>query len=127
MNLERAIFVVGPTATGKSQLALEVAVARGLAIVNADSLQIYKGLRIGSALPSRDDMKLAPHHLYAYVDKGEKWTAAHYVRDVAALLGEQKFHRAVLFCGGSGFYIQALEKGMYEVAETDPALLGAWT
>jgi len=123
VKLKQAVFIVGPTATGKSQLALEVAVARGLAIMNCDSLQIYKGLKIGSALPSRDDMKLAPHYLYSYVDKGEKWTAAYYVRDVMGLLDEKKLVKPAIFCGGSGFYIQALEKGMYEVAEADPALV----
>ncbi len=123
MKLKQAVFIVGPTASGKSQLALEVAVARGgLPIVNADSLQIYKGLKIGSAMPSREDMKLTPHHLYAYVDKGKKWTAADYVRDVEHFLADNKSQRIALFCGGSGFYIQALEKGMYEMPEKDAQL-----
>ena len=120
MSLDKAVFILGPTASGKSNLALEVAVAQKLSIVNMDSLQIYKGLKIGSALPSREDMKLADHHLYAYVDKGEKWTAAQYVLDVKNLLKKEKSLHTPLFCGGSGFYIQALEKGMYEMpAMTD--------
>ena len=110
---------MGPTATGKSQLGLEVAVAKGLPIVNCDSLQIYKGLKVGSALPSREAMRLAPHHLYAYVEKGVQWTAADYVKDVTALLNEKTFAQAI-FCGGSGFYIQALEKGMYQMKDLDP-------
>lgn len=119
MNQKTVVFILGPTATGKSKLALRSALAAQIPIVNGDSVQVYKGLKIGSALPSREDMKLAPHHLYAYVDKGKTATAANYVDDVGDLLKEHKNQKQWILCGGSGFYVQALEKGMFPVSAAD--------
>ena len=84
--MNKAVLVVGPTASGKSRLALELAVARQLPILNVDSIQMYKGLKVGSALPSMQDMNLAEHHLYAFIEKGEQLTAASYVTEVKSLL-----------------------------------------
>lgn len=114
--MKKAALIVGPTASGKSRLALECAVAAGLPIVNVDSIQMCKGLKIGAALPSSQDFKLADHHLYSYIEKGQQLTAAIYVGAVQALLQKQNFQK-LLFCGGSGFYLQALEKGMYPVSK----------
>lgn len=115
MSSKKAILIVGPTASGKSQLALKISLNQPMPIVNVDSVQIYKGLKIGSAQPSNEDLKLAPHHLYAYVDKGKKYTAAEYLQDVRELLKHNNADHWI-FCGGSGFYLQALEKGMYQAA-----------
>lgn len=119
MSQKTVVFILGPTATGKSKLALRSSLLEQIPIVNGDSVQVYKGLKIGSALPSREDMKLAPHHLYAYIDKGEVATAADYVTDVQALLETHKNQRQWILCGGSGFYVQALEKGMFPVNAAD--------
>lgn len=84
---------------------------------------MYKGLKIGSALPAPQDLKLAPHFLYAFVEKGQQLTAAGYVEAVKKLLETKDFQEQnLLFCGGSGFYLQALEKGMYPVAKADKDL-----
>ncbi len=118
--MKKAVLVLGPTASGKSRLALELAIARQLPIINVDSIQMYKGLKIGSALPSSQDMKLAAHSLYAFVEKGEQITAADYVGAVKKLVqGRDFLHRDLIFCGGSGFYIQALVKGMFPVAKVN--------
>ncbi len=121
--MKKAIFVLGPTASGKSRLALELAVASRLPILNVDSIQMYKGLKIGSAIPSSQDMKLTSHFLYAFVDKGQQLTAAGYVESVRKLISTKDFKDShLLFCGGSGFYLQALTKGMYPVAKADAEL-----
>lgn len=122
MSSKKVVFILGPTATGKSKLALRSSLVDQIPIVNGDSIQIYRGLKIGSAVPSREDLKLTPHHLYSYVDKGKVYTAAHYVADVDALLKQQKNQSRFILCGGSGFYIQALEKGMFPVNSAPPEI-----
>lgn len=121
--MNKAVLIIGPTASGKSQLALELAVARQLPILNVDSIQMYKGLKVGSALPSAQDMRLADHLLYAFVEKGEQLTAASYVAKVKSLLESKELKKKdLVFCGGSGFYLLALEKGMYPAAKADKDL-----
>lgn len=110
-----AVLILGPTGTGKSLLALELALKLNASIVNTDSIQVYKDLIIGSAQPSREDFKIAPHYLYGYLPSGTGLTAAAYSADVEVLMRGKLKNQPVLFCGGSGFYIQALEKGMFEV------------
>ena len=117
MKKPSVVCLMGPTASGKSKLALKISLSTALPIVNVDSVQIYKGLSIGSAQPSTEDLKLAPHSLYAYVDKGKKCTAAQYISDVKELLRSKSQQKNWIFCGGSGFYLQALEKGMVPAPE----------
>ncbi len=112
---ERAILILGPTGTGKSLLSLELALKLQTSIINADSIQVYKDLVIGSAQPAKEDLKIAPHYLYGYLPAGATLTAAAYCRDVDDLLRGKLHEQSVIVCGGSGFYIQALEKGMFEV------------
>lgn len=111
----KALLIVGPTATGKSLLALEVALKLNTGIINADSVQVYKDLVIGSAQPSKEDFKIAPHHLYGYLPLGSSLTVAEYCKSVQSVLQTKFSQKLPLFCGGSGFYIQALEKGMFDV------------
>lgn len=113
--MKTAFLIVGPTGTGKSHLALKLAQERQLPIINADSVQVYKDLVIGSAQPSVEDLKHAEHYLYGYLPAGSVLTAADYSRQVESLLATTLQGRSLIFCGGSGFYIQALEKGMYAV------------
>lgn len=112
---EFALLIVGPTGTGKSLLALELALKLNTSIINADSVQVYKDLVIGAAQPSKADFKIVPHHLYGYLPAGTALTAAAYCKDVDVLIKGKLKGQPLLFCGGSGFYIQALEKGMFEV------------
>jgi tRNA dimethylallyltransferase len=121
--VKKAVLILGPTASGKSRLALELAIASSLPILNVDSIQMYKGLKVGSALPTPQDMKLATHFLYAFVEKGQQITAAAYVEAVKKLIEAKDFkYSHLIFCGGSGFYLQALVKGMYPFAKADEDL-----
>jgi tRNA dimethylallyltransferase len=109
------IFVLGPTASGKSQWALEQAIRYGGSVVNIDSVQFYKDLLVGSAAPGETEKKQAPHYLYSYVAAPNEMTAGIYLRDFYAMLEAQNPKFPLFITGGTGFYIQALEKGMFDI------------
>lgn len=109
------IFVLGPTASGKSQWAMQKALESGAAIINADSVQVYKGLDIGSNKPSLEDRAKVPHFLFDIVEPHQDFTAGDYARAAHKIIITESASRNLLVVGGSGFYIQALEKGMYPV------------
>ncbi len=112
----KAIFVVGPTAGGKSQLAIEVAQKFNGCIINCDSIQFYSHLKIGSSAPTHTDLKIVPHYLYSYVNPPEEVTAGKFLRDFHHLIETNKDLKSPLvIVGGTGFYVQALEKGMFNV------------
>lgn len=115
---QKIILVLGPTASGKSQLALDIAQATKAPIINADSVQVYQGLDVGSSAPTVQEKLLVPHYLYGFVPKGELSTAAHHMQAVREILQNAKNQEHWLLCGGSGFYLQAIEKGMDPVSET---------
>lgn len=110
------IFVVGPTATGKSSLAKDIAERLKAPIVNLDSLQIYKSVPIGTAMPSIQERKSWKHHLYDYVNEGVNYTAGQFRSDAIDILNQAT--GPLVFVGGSGFYIRAFEQGMYSVKDT---------
>lgn len=113
-NRKKCIFVLGPTASGKSAWALEQAEKFGGSVVNIDSIQFYKGLEVGSAAPTAEDKKRVPHYLYSYVEAPKEMTAGRYIEDFYKLAeGDIRF--PLFITGGTGFYIQALEKGMFNV------------
>jgi tRNA dimethylallyltransferase len=114
-STDKCIFVVGPTASGKSAWALEQAEKFGGSIVNIDSVQFYKGLEIGSAAPTETDKKRAPHFLYSYVEAPKEVTAAKYIEDFYNLVDSKTVKFPLFIVGGTGFYIQALEKGMFDI------------
>lgn len=108
-------FVVGPTCSGKSAWALSEAIREGGEIVNADSVQIYKGLDIGAAKPSAEEFAKVPHHLFDLVKPDEAFTAGDYRRVALEVIEQRAAHVPLYIVGGSGFYLQALEHGMFEV------------
>ena len=112
----QALLLMGPTGVGKSAMAFKAARNKGAEIVNADSLQIYKGLNIGTSKPNRTQMRTVPHHLYSMIDLGSRCTVGRYYRLARPLL--QNSNRPMLVVGGSGFYLQALEKGLPIVKAT---------
>lgn len=116
-------FIVGPTASGKSQLALDLAKKTNGAIVNADSVQVYKYLNIGSAKPSVEEQAAVPHYLYDLVEPSQIFTAGDYRRAAMEVIDFQAHRTPLYFVGGSGFYIQALEKGMFEVEPPTPEVM----
>lgn len=115
----KAIFIVGPTGSGKSRLALDIAKKYNGCVVNCDSIQFYSQLKIGSSAPSDDDLRQAPHFLYSYVDAPYEMTAGQFLRDFYQL---KNLSSPIVIVGGTGFYIQALEKGMFNVPQIDPQL-----
>lgn len=124
MSGKKVIFVTGATATGKSEWALAVAREVGGVIVNCDSVQVYRGPVIGSNVPSAEDLAAVPHHLYSFVDAPREMTAGEYRREAHDLL-KALDAEAIFVVGGTGFYFQALEKGMFELPPVDEALSGA--
>ncbi len=103
------IAIAGPTASGKSSLALELARVMGGEIINCDSVQLYKGFDIGSAKPSLDEQKLCPHHLIDELDWSDPYDARRFSSQAAALLQEVRARGAVpIIVGGTGLYLRAL-------------------
>ena len=112
------IILIGPTASGKSSLALSLAKAFDGDIINADSMQVYKDLRVLSARPSEADELLALHKLYGVLDASESCSAARW-RDMAveAISDSLAQGRLPIICGGTGLYIKALTDGLNQVPE----------
>ncbi|MCW2080256.1 UNVERIFIED_ORG: tRNA dimethylallyltransferase [Bradyrhizobium japonicum] len=107
------MLIAGPTASGKSALALELALAAGGVVINADSMQVYRDLRIITARPTRADEALVPHHLYGHVDAAVNFSAGAWVSDAAkALEGARAEGRLPIFIGGTGLYFKALTAGL---------------
>jgi tRNA dimethylallyltransferase len=115
--------VAGPTASGKSALAMRLAAARGGEIVSCDSLQVYRGLDIGSAKPSRADRDAVRHHLLDVVDPDAPFSAADYARLARAAAADIHARgRTPVVAGGTGLYLRALVSGLFEGPARDEAL-----
>ncbi len=109
----RALCVCGPTSSGKSDAALAAAVAIGGEIINADSRQVYAGMRIGTGWPSPEAMSRVPHHLYGVISPAERYSAVRFVDDArVAIAGVAQRGRLPILVGGTGFYIEALSGTM---------------
>lgn len=116
MTIVRAVLIAGPTASGKSALALAVAESLGGVIVNADSMQVYRDLRVITARPTADDEARAPHKLYGFVDAAENYSVGRWCRDVEEALAEiGKQGRVPILVGGTGLYFKALMSGLAAV------------
>ncbi|NTF42400.1 tRNA (adenosine(37)-N6)-dimethylallyltransferase MiaA [Agrobacterium rhizogenes] len=111
-----AILITGPTASGKSALAVELARAHDGVVINADSMQVYDTLRLLTARPSEEDMEGIPHHLYGHVPAGQAYSTGVWLREatelVARLRGERKLP---VFVGGTGLYFKALTGGLSDM------------
>jgi len=117
------VVVTGPTASGKSAVALELAEALGGEIVNADSMQVYRGLDVGTAKPSAAERTRVPHHLFDVVDPDEQYDAGRYAKEGArAIASIHERGRPAFVVGGSGLYIKALLEGLSVGVGRDPAL-----
>lgn len=121
------MLIAGPTASGKSALALAFAEATGGTIVNADSMQVYDGLRILSARPSDEDLMRAGHRLYGHVAPKVLYSTGAYARDAGAVLSELRAAgRLPIVCGGTGLYFRALLGGIDDMPAVDPNVRAAW-
>lgn len=109
---EAPVLIAGPTASGKSALALAIAQAQGGVIVNADASQVYDCWRVISARPSEAEEILVPHMLYGHVPAGAPYSVGHWLREVEAVLAQG--HRPIIV-GGTGLYFMALTQGLADV------------
>ena len=117
------IALVGPTAAGKSALALRLAEAQGGEIVSCDSLQVYRGLDVGSAKPTPAERRRVPHHLLDVVDPDEPFSAADYARRArVALVSIRERGAAPFVVGGTGLYLRALLRGLFAGPSRDEVL-----
>jgi tRNA dimethylallyltransferase len=115
-DTNRALLIAGPTASGKSALALELAERLGGVIINADSMQVYSDLHIITARPTPEEEKQAAHRLYGFVDAAENYSVGRWCRDVAAALNEVVGEgRVPILVGGTGLYFKALTTGLAAV------------
>ena len=110
------ILIAGPTASGKSALALALAERHGGVVINADSMQVYRDLRIITARPTPAEERCAPHRLYGHVDAAENYSVGHWCDDVAAAFAAAKRNsHAAVIVGGTGLYFNALTRGLADV------------
>jgi tRNA dimethylallyltransferase len=116
-----AVLIAGPTASGKSALALTLAERFDGTIVNADSMQVYRDLRIITARPTAEEEARAPHRLYGHVDAAENYSTGRWIKDVAAALQDiRAAGRLPILVGGTGLYFTALTKGLAAVPPIPP-------
>ena len=121
--MTRTFFIVGPTATGKSEFAADVAHEIGAEIISADAFQIYRGLDLLTAKPDRATLARAPHHLIGTTPLHEEMNAEKYRRAASRAIDEiHSRGKAVIVVGGSGLYIKALTHGLAVLPQVDPKL-----
>jgi tRNA dimethylallyltransferase len=108
-----AVLIAGPTASGKSALALKTARALGGVVINADSMQVYRDLRVLTARPTPDEEAAVPHRLYGHVDGAVNYSVGRFLEDVGPVLAEaRRAGQAPVVVGGTGLYIKALVEGL---------------
>ncbi|NEY88738.1 tRNA (adenosine(37)-N6)-dimethylallyltransferase MiaA [Tabrizicola oligotrophica] len=117
ISREAPVLIAGPTASGKSALAMEIAARDGRVIVNADALQVYDCWRVLSARPSPEDETALPHALYGHVGRGEVYSTGRWLREVMALLD-----RPVVIVGGTGLNFTALTEGLADIPAVPAAV-----
>ncbi len=116
---DKPVLIAGPTASGKSALALEIAKRFGGVIVNADASQVYDCWRVISARPSAEDEAQAPHTLYGHVAFDQTYSTGHWLREVTPLLSSGP---RPIIVGGTGLYFTALTEGMADIPPTPPSV-----
>lgn len=119
MSAKRMIFFVGPTGVGKSSHAHALAVKHKASILNCDSIQMYQEVSVGAAKPTLQEQKDVSHFLLDVIPVGETWTAAEFNRQARSILERELSQQPMFAVGGSGFYIRALEKGLYDLPKLD--------
>jgi tRNA dimethylallyltransferase len=124
---ERAILIAGPTASGKSALALTLAERLSGVVINADSMQVYRELRVLTARPTVEDEARAPHALYGFVGGAQAYSAGRYAADAARAIEEARSAgRRPIIVGGTGLYFKTLLEGLSPVPQVPPEVRAYW-
>lgn len=121
ITADQPVLIAGPTASGKSALALQIARDQGGVIINADAIQVYENWRILTARPSKEDESSAPHLLYGHIARDADYSVGHWLREVARLL---KQSNRPIITGGTGLYFSALTQGLADIPATPPEIRG---
>ncbi|TIR67534.1 MAG: tRNA (adenosine(37)-N6)-dimethylallyltransferase MiaA [Mesorhizobium sp.] len=125
--MKNAILIAGPTASGKSALALDIAERKGGVIVNTDSMQGYSVLDVLTARPSAAETARVPHYLYGHVHPSTAYSTGAWLRDVTGLIAEGIFSgRPAVFVGGTGLYFRALAEGISDMPDIPPSVRERW-
>ena len=126
-GLPKAILIAGPTASGKSAAALDLAQRFGGVVINANSMQVYRELAVLTARPSQAEMQRAPHSLYGTVPAGEPYSVGRFLEDAARALRDANGEgRLPVFIGGTGLYFKALTEGLAAVPDVPPEIRAHW-
>lgn len=122
-SLGPVVVVTGPTAGGKTALAIELALRFDGEIVNADSMQVYRYMNVGTAKPTPEERGRVPHHLFDVVTPDRQYSAGRYAQEARAVAaGIHERGRLVVLCGGTGLYIRAFLEGLVSTGDADPDL-----
>lgn len=122
-NKKHLIVIVGPTAIGKTSMAIEVAKYFNTEILSSDSRQFYKEMNIGTAVPSKEELSAVKHHFIQHLSVHQAYSVGEFERDAIALINEFfKTHDALVMVGGSGLYEKAVTQGLDEFPEVDPGI-----
>ena len=117
------LVIVGPTAAGKSALAIYLAEVFKGEIISADSMQVYKGMDIGTARPSDEELARVPHHMLSIIEPGDPFSVGEYVRFVRPVIaGLHKQGKIPVVAGGTGLYVRAIVDGLCDAPEADETL-----
>ena len=120
---DTVIFLMGPTAGGKTSLAVELVKHLPLEIISVDSAMVYRGMDIGTAKPTREVLEVAPHRLVDICDPTEAYSAGRFRRDAMTAIAEIRGNNRIpVLVGGTGLYFRSLEQGFSNLPGTDPAL-----
>ena len=126
VTLPDAVCLMGPTASGKTALAIELVAHHPFEIISVDSAQIYRGMDIGTGKPDAETLARAPHHLLSILDPSEAYSAADFRRDALRLIGEIKARgNTPLLVGGTMMYFRLLRDGMASMPDADPEVRAA--
>lgn len=127
MSKHRAVLIAGPTASGKSAVAMALAEALNGAVINADSMQVYDGLRILTARPSKQDQRRVPHALYGFVDAADAYSTGRWVEDAnAAIDAAESAGQLPVIVGGTGLYFKALLEGLSPIPDIPDDIRASW-
>jgi tRNA dimethylallyltransferase len=123
----RAVLIAGPTASGKSALASEIARRFGGLVINADSMQVYRDLRILTARPSESEESALPHRLFGHIDGAKAYSVMAWLKEAEATLRQaEEADRLPVFVGGTGLYFKALTQGLSAIPDVPEAIRDEW-